>query len=812
MAMTTASEGGGRKGRAALEMLAAALLLAAAVLWASWPLAARLGSALPDPASRPDAFASWRRADLDLLVWILSWTMRALVLAPGEIFQANAFHPAPDALAGSENLLGLAPIAAPIWWASQDAILTYGLTVLVVVWLSALGTFALVRAWSGSFVGGILAAVAFALSRESAGDFVRLHWSAVSLFPVIVLLAWRASHEPRPARLVALALATALQALAGVYVAYELAILLTCLAPALVVVAADSASGARAAAAGAPAPGTGHGVRQDRDGDSGSETAGAPAPGVGHVVKDNVRGGFDSEAAGASVPGTGRSVIVGALLPLAALVAGGLALLPVARVYARAASRQSALAGDGATATLELLRRTGGTPGEVLATLTTALGWPLLALAVVAPFAGRRSLRPLRLGLLAAGGVGLALAFGPVVGLVPGTTWPSPFELAVRVIPGFSGIRGPERFLILPTFAAAVLGGGLAGEALLEARRRGGIWALGGRAAAIGLLVWACGLTTARLPAGGLRLLDLSLARDDSFAVHRWLRESEAEGPVLLVPQPRSALDVPRLLGVTGSQVGSTLHWLPLVHGYTGHPPAGTDLVRALVARLPGDPQAFADLCALTGMRWILVDESHLPPDEIRRWSLAVQMLPLSLETRQGETRVYRVRQDCGGLVAAFGAELRALPEMAGKTSLHGVPLTALPAATTRGVLRLQAPVQVVAGMPVSLQLAVRNDGDATWPGLDASPRGPLVFELHFVPGDLAAGVDAAAPPSIQIPLARDLAAGEGVVVPALVFAPPPGDWRLEGRLVQRGHGAVPGVAPASVALRSDRLELGRAG
>ncbi len=758
--MTTAGESGGRSRRGALEMLVAALLLAAAVLWASWPLAARLGEALPDPASRPDFFASWRRADLDLLVWILAWTMRALVRTPGEIFQANAFHPAPDALAGSENLLGLAPIAAPIWWASQDALATYGLTVLIVVWLTALGTFALVRAWSGSFMGGILAAVAFALSGESAGDFVCLHWSAVSLFPVIVLLAWRSAREPRPARLVALALATAVQALAGVYVAYELAILLVCLVPALFVVAANSARRARAA------------------------------------------------TAVASAPDVGRSGTARALLSVAALVAGGLAVLPVARVYARAAAREVALAGEGATMTLEALRRSGAAPGEVLAALGAALGWPLLALAVVAPFVGRRALRAPRLGMLIAGLAGLGLALGPVVGLVPGTTWPSPYEVASRLIPGFAQIRAPGRFLILPVFAAAVLGAGLLGEALVVARRRGGAWSLAGWVGASGLIVWACVLMTSRLPAGGVRLLELSLADDDTFAAHRWLRDSGAEGPVLNVPLPRSALDVPRLLSVTGSMVGSTLHWLPLLTGYTGHPPAGTELVRALAARLPGDRRAFADLCAITGVRWILVDESQLSPEELGPWSLAVQNLPLSLETREGEVRVYRVREECGGLVAAFAAELGALSAMDRESSLHGVPLAPLPTALSAGSLRLYAPTVAVAGMPLPLSILVRNDGEATWPGLDASPRGPVVLELGFVRGGSGPAAGAALSSS-QIPLARDLAAGEAAVVPALVFAPPPGDWRLEARLQQRGHGVVPGVAAASVALRSDRLDLG---
>ncbi len=735
----------------AIEMLAAAFLLAVAVAWASWPLAARLGTALPDPASRHDVFAAWRRVDLDLLVWILSWTARAIVQAPATLFQANVFHPAPDVLAGSENLLGLVPLAAPLWWATRDAIFTYGMTVLLVVWLSALGTFALVRVWSGSFSAALLAAVAFALSRESAGDFVRLHWSAVSLFPFIVLLAWRAAREPRALRLVALAAATALQSLAGIYVAYQLFTLLACLAPALVLVARSS------------------GADEQR-----SRWAG----------------------------------LKGAFPALLALGLGAAAVLPVARVYGRARARDFALDEAGSSATLELLRRTGEAPAEIVAALVTALGWPLLAFALCAPFAGKRSLRAPRIALLVAGVIGFGLALGPGVPLVPGTNWPSLFEIATWVLPGFAGIGGPEPFLILTVFAAAVLGAGLLGEALRRAGDSGGGWALAGRVAGLICLLWAVLLTTLRLPEGGLRLLEVVPESDDTFAVHRWLRDTGATGPVLLVPQPRSALDSPRLLGVTHSMTGSTLHWLPLVQGYTRHPPAGSTLVRALVARLPEDAQAFTDICALTSLRWILVDETNLSPDELRRWSLAVQSLPLLLETRRGMVRVYRVNRKCGSLAEAFAAELRALPENRGPLSLQGLTLAALAPAGTRGSLMLRAPQKLVAGLPSPVVVALRNEGETAWVGLDASARGPLLLELRFKPA--GPGGDAAAvPPATQVPLARDLKPGESLAVPALIYAPPPGDWRLEVKLVQLGVGAVPGVAVAHAAVRSMRLDPG---
>jgi len=40
----------------------------------------------------------------------------ALVTDPIHLFDANAFHPARLALAGSDHLLGTLPVAGPVYW------------------------------------------------------------------------------------------------------------------------------------------------------------------------------------------------------------------------------------------------------------------------------------------------------------------------------------------------------------------------------------------------------------------------------------------------------------------------------------------------------------------------------------------------------------------------------------------------------------------------------------------------------------------------------------------------------------------------
>ena len=60
----------------------------------SWPLVRDL--AHTGPMDRPDG---------RLNAWILAWAGETLWTDPARVFQAPAFHPLPDALAFSENLL-----------------------------------------------------------------------------------------------------------------------------------------------------------------------------------------------------------------------------------------------------------------------------------------------------------------------------------------------------------------------------------------------------------------------------------------------------------------------------------------------------------------------------------------------------------------------------------------------------------------------------------------------------------------------------------------------------------------------------------
>lgn len=206
-------------------------MYAAALLYATWPLPLRMEDGL---ILSTDGIVSWNRLDVDLVAWILGWGAHALATDPMSLFQANIFHPAPNSLASSEHLLGLQVFAAPIFWASGNAVLAYNVTVLVTSWLTAMTMFLVARQWTGSAVAGLVAGAAFAFSPGIAREFSRLNESPLYLFPVVVLLAWKAAEAPTLRLLVALALATSLQALTGMYIAYELAFVALAIAPGIV--------------------------------------------------------------------------------------------------------------------------------------------------------------------------------------------------------------------------------------------------------------------------------------------------------------------------------------------------------------------------------------------------------------------------------------------------------------------------------------------------------------------------------------------------------------------------------------------------
>jgi PA14 domain len=180
----------------------------------SWPLAT-------DPAH----LGVMDRPDGRLNAWILAWDVQALTHAPLRLFDAPAFHPLPDALAFSENLLLPAVLISPALAAGQP-VLAYNLVLALSMIASGLGTQLLVRRVGGGRLAAFAAGAIFAFG---AHRFIRLaHPHAqVTIFLPLALLAFDRFWQKRTlGRALAVGLMLGLQALSSIYLAAITALVL----------------------------------------------------------------------------------------------------------------------------------------------------------------------------------------------------------------------------------------------------------------------------------------------------------------------------------------------------------------------------------------------------------------------------------------------------------------------------------------------------------------------------------------------------------------------------------------------------------
>lgn len=701
--------------------VAAAAAYAAAIVLVSWPLGPAAGSALADPARLNVPAAVWARADLDLLVWILAWVAHALRTQPWAIFQANIFHPAPDALASSEHLLGLAPIAAPVFWLTGNAVLTYNLTLFAVVWIAALGTFALVRAWSGSGGAGFFAGAAFAFAPLVTGAWIRLHVSAVHLFPLVLLFAWRVATTARARDVVVLAVLAAVQALSGAYVAFELAVLLAGFAPALWIAARHS----------------------------------------------------------------GRSP----LTVFATLGVAALATVPSVLPYLRVRASGQLPSFD---SSLRMVTFGAPAPLDAVAALGAEVTWPVLGLAVAALFLRGRVPDTVKFGLGLAGLLGWILTVGPKLSIVPGSSLPSLYEIAMRVVPGFAGMRTSTRFLVLPILAASVLAGIACGR-MVDAVTAA--WPRSRGARITPVLVAALGvlLVVARPPRPPLPLVRIDVSGPDAAAYH-WLREQKPGGAVLELPVASSPLDGGALAWTGRAMLGSTIHWKPLLNGYSGHPPHALQSIMTLAQRLP-DAHAADALCDLTGLEWIVAHFAVMPGEE-PRWATPDALALVEPVARFGSDAVFRLRRRCADHDTAAYARF---VDPAADTTSAGTALRRLEPSATRVAIDADLPATMPPGRYAWVPIGIENRGSTSLAGLSAASPWTLLLRSRW----RDATTNAVLIEGEAIPLAADVAPGERVRAQVNLLAPArAGTYVLEIGLVQQGAGWLADAPDGDAVLR----------
>lgn len=469
-----------------LRSLGATATFLGITLWLTWPLGARMTTAL---SGSPDSL---------LNAWALAWNLHILPRAPLSLFDANIFAPRPDTLAYSEHLFGIVAVVWPVHWVTGNLVLTYNVAVLLSFVLSGVGMYLLVRDLTGDSWAGLIAGAIYLGAPFHFLHLLHLQLLALQWFPFVFWCLLRYFRDPKPRFLVGTVVFSLLQALSCNYYAVYLAFAIVVFGLVLLVVARNLV--------------------------------------------------------------TPRRVAELALGALAVLVVALPFLLPYQRNRDRGFYRRYEDVVQFSAVPSDYLRPTAFNDAPHLRWLPRqqrsekALfpGFLVIALAALGIYAGRGgdSARRLMwifccvLTILA-----IVLSLGPET--ASGTALP--YRFFYRYLPGFGSIRAPARIFVLALLGGSVLAGFGASRLISLAHRRGTFIAIA--------------------------LLAGVLFEYQTGSLARALPDAPTIPPVYAelakTPAPGAVVELPLHEGEAITEESlpmyySTVHWKPLVNGYSG--------------------------------------------------------------------------------------------------------------------------------------------------------------------------------------------------------------------------------------------------
>jgi hypothetical protein len=170
------------------------VLYAGLVVWLTWPLGAHVAThrARTHPASGFDPLH---------IAWALSHEAHALTSDPTRFAEANIYFPAHRALFYGDGAFGALPYFMPTYLLTGNPMLALNLTFLGCIALTAWALHVVVRIWTGSHLGGFVAASTFLLTRWTLWEFVPTapQYSVLQYVPFIVLMAAKPATSFRQA-------------------------------------------------------------------------------------------------------------------------------------------------------------------------------------------------------------------------------------------------------------------------------------------------------------------------------------------------------------------------------------------------------------------------------------------------------------------------------------------------------------------------------------------------------------------------------------------------------------------------------------
>ena len=150
-------------------------------MWFTYPLASVAGShVLFEPAD-----------DQLWIMGILEWQRHALFEQPDRFFAGHFYYGAGNALFGSDLLLGLLPLSAPIAWLTDNPILAFNAAYMGSMFLNALAMYAAARTIVPSRAGAFLAGVIYAFGPLQLALLTRVQFGPAWWLPLALLFAVR---------------------------------------------------------------------------------------------------------------------------------------------------------------------------------------------------------------------------------------------------------------------------------------------------------------------------------------------------------------------------------------------------------------------------------------------------------------------------------------------------------------------------------------------------------------------------------------------------------------------------------------------
>ena len=161
-----------------------------------------------------------------LLVTYLLWWNAHVVPLSTAMWNAPFYWPLRDALALTEHGAGMSLVSSPIQWFGGSPLLAYNVLLILSVWLAGLAGHALVRRLTGSTAAAFCGGLAFAFAPYRASQLAHLHLLVTWWMPLVLLGLHAYYQDGRRRWLLLFGVSWMLQSLTNGYYMFFLPVLL----------------------------------------------------------------------------------------------------------------------------------------------------------------------------------------------------------------------------------------------------------------------------------------------------------------------------------------------------------------------------------------------------------------------------------------------------------------------------------------------------------------------------------------------------------------------------------------------------------